>query len=144
MTLYFLLGMMAARGMLENPAMFLGNSSTPVACIQDWVNISLDLGVIFNCFHHHLVFMMEHILTKDERRVFNCLKTKDDVLNFLKENYNITYIPGNSGFSADNDVITCNESSDRENNHTGSFFTSSIKKYEVQDEVLDSLGGLYD
>lgn len=137
-------GMMAARGMLENPAMFSGSSLTPLSCIQDWVNISLDLEAIFNCFHHHLVFMMEHILTKDQRRIFNSLKNKDDVLDFLKENYNITYVPGGSGLSAENDVITCHESSDRELHSRGSFFESSVQKYDDEDEVLDSLGELYD
>lgn len=134
---------MAARGMLANPAMFLGFEKTPLSCVQEWVNISLDLNTIFNCFHHHLVFMLEHILPKEGRRIFNCLKTKSDVLEFLKENYDICYEPGKSGICAENDVILCNVSNDRELHSHGSYFSSTVQKYEIQDEVLGSLGGLY-
>lgn len=137
-------GMMAARGMLANPAMFMGLSTTPIACVQEWVNISLDLGTNFNCFHHHLVFMLEHVLSKEERRIFNCLKTQLQVLHFLSEHYQINYIPGRSGLNVESDVIVCDESSDRERKSIGSFFTSTVKKQEIQDDVLGSLGGLYD
>lgn len=137
-------GMMAARGMLTNPAMFSGYKTTPLSCVQDWVNVSLDLGVIFNCFHHHLVFMLEHVLPKEGKRIFNTLKTKSAVLDFLHENYEISYVPGSSGLSAQSDVIVCDKSSDREENSVGSFFASAVQKCEVQDEILDSLGGLYD
>lgn len=30
-------GVMAARGMLSNPAMFAGYDSTPLQCVTDWV-----------------------------------------------------------------------------------------------------------
>ena len=30
-------GVMSARGMLENPAMYAGFDCTPVQCVQDWV-----------------------------------------------------------------------------------------------------------
>lgn len=136
--------MMAARGMLANPAMFLGHEATPMACVQDWVNTSLDLGSLFNCFHHHLVFMLEHVLPKEERRIFNALKTKAQVLDFLQENYNIVYVPGQSGLTLENDVIVCDKSSDHEKNSQGSFFMSTVQKYEAQDDILDSLGALYD
>ncbi|KAE8742126.1 hypothetical protein FOCC_FOCC012333 [Frankliniella occidentalis] len=136
-------GMMAARGMLANPAMFLGCATTPLTCVQDWVNISLDLGTIFNCFHHHLVFMLEHVLSKEERRIFNCLKTKSAVLDFLKDTYGITYKPGESGLSSASDVIICDKSSIREENSVGAFFTSTVQEDESYDDTLDSLGGLY-
>ena len=32
-------GVMAARGMLENPAMYAGYDVTPAECIRDWVSI---------------------------------------------------------------------------------------------------------
>ena len=31
-------GVMAARGILENPAMYAGFDCTPVQCVQDWVS----------------------------------------------------------------------------------------------------------
>ena len=52
-------GVMAARGMLENPAMFAGFDTTPDQCVADWVRIALNIGTPFNCFHHHLIYMCE-------------------------------------------------------------------------------------
>ena len=134
---------MAARGILANPSMFLGSDVTPLACVQDWVNISMDFNTTFNCFHHHLVFMLEHVLPKEERRIFNSLKTKSNVLEFLQEKYELCYEPGKSGFCVENDVIVCDISSDREDKSCGSYFTSAVQRHDIQDEVLDCLGGLY-
>ena len=70
-------GVMCARGMLENPAMFAGGNdssedamplsprfhimtrfagfdSTPAECVSRWLRIALDTGTPFTCFHHHL------------------------------------------------------------------------------------------
>jgi tRNA-dihydrouridine synthase 4 len=32
-------GVMAARGILQNPAMYSGYENTPLQCVQDWVYI---------------------------------------------------------------------------------------------------------
>ncbi|EDO46952.1 predicted protein [Nematostella vectensis] len=82
-------GVMAARGILSNPAMYAGYSVTPVECIKDWIDISLSLGTSFTIFHHHLLYMMEKITTKAEKRVFNSLKSTSGVLDYLRENYGI-------------------------------------------------------
>ena len=86
-------GVVCARGILQNPAMFAGYSTTPLQCIQDWVSnalvvqqsifafiaqvyISLRTGVTFSSFHHHLMFMLEKVTTKsgmswsNHRRLF--------------------------------------------------------------------------
>jgi tRNA-dihydrouridine synthase 4 len=76
---------MAARGILTNPALFAGHSVTPLACVQDWVTISTATATPFQCFYHHLVFMLEKVLPKPERLVFNNIKTKELVLDFLAE-----------------------------------------------------------
>ncbi|KAK2847154.1 hypothetical protein Q5P01_010153 [Channa striata] len=52
-------GVMAARGLLANPAMFAGYEETPLECIWDWVDISIAQGTPFSCFHHHLIYMLE-------------------------------------------------------------------------------------
>ena len=38
----FRLGVMAARGMLQNPAMYAGHTDTPISCVTDWVSLYLD------------------------------------------------------------------------------------------------------
>ncbi|XP_069693410.1 tRNA-dihydrouridine(20a/20b) synthase [NAD(P)+]-like isoform X2 [Periplaneta americana] len=82
-------GVMAARGILANPAFFAGHPVTPLCCVQDWVTISTATGTPFQCFHHHLVFMLEKILPKPKRLIFNVLKKREHVLSFLEE-YGIT------------------------------------------------------
>ncbi|XP_005100580.1 tRNA-dihydrouridine(20a/20b) synthase [NAD(P)+]-like [Aplysia californica] len=83
-------GVMAARGILANPAMYAGYKDTPLQCVQDWVDIALSIGTQFPCFHHHLIFMLEHILSKAERNVFNSLASLSAVLDFLRDNLGIT------------------------------------------------------
>ncbi|CAL4099456.1 unnamed protein product, partial [Meganyctiphanes norvegica] len=80
-------GVMAARGMLANPAMFAGYNTTPLECVQDWVDIALSTGTHFSCFHHHLIYMLEKSFTRAERRYFNILGSTSGVISFLKEKY---------------------------------------------------------
>ncbi|KAM4746854.1 tRNA-dihydrouridine(20a/20b) synthase [NAD(P)+]-like [Rhinophrynus dorsalis] len=82
-------GVMAARGLLANPAMFAGYEETPLACVQDWVDIALEHGTPFTCFHHHLMYMMERITSKQEKRVFNVLSSTSAVLDYLRDHYGI-------------------------------------------------------
>ncbi|KAI3354335.1 hypothetical protein L3Q82_018860 [Scortum barcoo] len=65
-------GVMAARGLLANPAMFSGYEDTPLECIWDWVDISVEQGTPFTCFHHHLIYMLERVSSQPERKLF-CL-----------------------------------------------------------------------
>lgn len=54
------------------------------------MNIALSTGTPFSCFHHHLIFMLEHVLTKSERNVFNSLMSTSAILDFLRYNYDIS------------------------------------------------------
>lgn len=82
-------GVMSARGILTNPALFTGHTVTPLVCVQDWLNITSTIPTEFQCFHHHLVFMLEKILPKKNRILFNNLQSKSSVLSFLENYYNI-------------------------------------------------------
>ncbi|XP_077194293.1 tRNA-dihydrouridine(20a/20b) synthase [NAD(P)+]-like isoform X2 [Paroedura picta] len=82
-------GVMVARGLLANPAMFAGYEETPLKCIQDWVNIALEHGTPFTCFHHHLMYMMERITSKQEKKIFNVLSSTSAVVDYLRENYGL-------------------------------------------------------
>lgn len=39
----FVQGVMAARGILTNPAMYAGYSHTPIECVSDWVSAQFTL-----------------------------------------------------------------------------------------------------
>lgn len=51
------------------------------------VKIALSLGTPFQCFHHHLIYMLEKIMGRAERRVFNSLASTSAVIEFLRDNY---------------------------------------------------------
>ena len=79
-------GVMCARGLLENPALCAGYETTPINCIRDWVDICLRDGTPFTYFHQILIYMLQNVLRKSERRCFNTLLTTASVLDFLNEN----------------------------------------------------------
>ncbi|XP_041976340.1 tRNA-dihydrouridine(20a/20b) synthase [NAD(P)+]-like [Aricia agestis] len=81
-------GVMAASGLLTNPALFDGSTKTPQTCIKLWMDLKNKSNdhITFQCYHHHLVFMLEKILTKPERQEFNCLSTFESVDEYLKMN----------------------------------------------------------
>uniref|UniRef100_A0A8C9YPC9 tRNA-dihydrouridine synthase n=1 Tax=Sander lucioperca TaxID=283035 RepID=A0A8C9YPC9_SANLU len=80
-------GVMAARGLLANPAMFTGYEDTPLECIWDWVDISIEQGTPFTCFHHHLIYMLERVSSQPERKVFNSLSSTSAVIDYLQNTY---------------------------------------------------------
>ncbi|XP_007504175.1 tRNA-dihydrouridine(20a/20b) synthase [NAD(P)+]-like isoform X2 [Monodelphis domestica] len=82
-------GIMVARGLLANPAMFAGYKETPLKCIWDWVDIALEHGTPFMCFHHHLMYMMERITSKQEKKMFNSLSSTTAVLDYLTDHYSM-------------------------------------------------------
>lgn len=90
-------GVMSARGILTNPALFSYRySTTPLVCIQDWLDITSTIPTEFQCFHKHLVFMLENILPSKDRVLFNSLQNKLSVLEFLENYYNIELNASNS------------------------------------------------
>lgn len=83
-------GVMAARGILQNPAMYSGFENTPLQCVQDWIDISMASGMTYPIFHQHLIYMMERIFCRAERRVFNVLASTSAVLDYLETHYGIS------------------------------------------------------
>lgn len=84
-------GVMSARGILANPGLYAGHAVTPLECVQDWTNLCYEsnTNITFQCFHHHLTFMMEKIMNKSSRIMFNNLTKKEQVFEFLENEYNI-------------------------------------------------------
>ncbi|GCB76213.1 tRNA-dihydrouridine(20a/20b) synthase [NAD(P)+]-like isoform X1 [Scyliorhinus torazame] len=82
-------GVMAARGLLANPAMFAGYEETPLQCVRDWVDTALEHGTPYTCFHHHLMYMLERITSKQEKKIFNVLSSMSAVIDYLRDNYGL-------------------------------------------------------
>ncbi|XP_050070115.1 tRNA-dihydrouridine(20a/20b) synthase [NAD(P)+]-like [Anopheles maculipalpis] len=87
-------GIMAARGILSNPALFSGHKSTPVECVKRWLHICehADTDITYQCMHHHFSFMTESLLNKRLRLQLNNLsKEKQKVFDFVR-----THLPVDS------------------------------------------------
>ncbi|XP_076861704.1 G-protein coupled receptor 22-like isoform X1 [Brachyhypopomus gauderio] len=80
-------GVMSARGLLANPALFAGFETTPLQCLWDWVDTALQHGTSFSCFHHHLIYMLERITSQPERKIFNSLSSTSAVIDYLQNTY---------------------------------------------------------
>ena len=90
-------GVMAARGILENPGLYAGYDVTPWGCVERYVNYALSFGSNSHIFHHHLTEMTAKIFTKRgspfdkssdlELRELNDLKSIVQVVDWLDERF---------------------------------------------------------
>ncbi|GAA5796908.1 hypothetical protein HPULCUR_002286 [Helicostylum pulchrum] len=80
-------GVMSARGLLQNPALFAGHESTPWECIEEYVRLALGYGTNSFIFHHHLMFMFEDVMSNAERKTFNTLSSIPAILDHLEEHW---------------------------------------------------------
>ncbi|KAK5971578.1 tRNA-dihydrouridine synthase [Trichostrongylus colubriformis] len=76
-------GVMAANGLLYNPAMFAGYEYTPASCVRDFLRLSADHGLQLHLFHQHLMYMLRELLTPAQRRVFHELSSRPAIEDFL-------------------------------------------------------------
>ena len=54
------------------------------------VDVALQLGTPFQLFHQHLMFMLDAVMTKADRRIFNSLSSTSAVVDFLWDCYGVT------------------------------------------------------
>ncbi|BGP58095.1 hypothetical protein JCM8202_006203 [Rhodotorula sphaerocarpa] len=79
-------GVMSARGLLANPALFSGYSQTPVEAVQRFVQHATAYGLIFPLFHRHVSYMLEsRFASRRDRIFFNSLSSYAGVLDWLDE-----------------------------------------------------------
>lgn len=83
-------GVMAARGILANPTLFSGKfDSTPLECVQEWLNIchAADQKIVYPVFHHHLTFMMEKLVRRKQRAMFNLYSQRQQVYDYIADEF---------------------------------------------------------
>ncbi|RKP19633.1 FMN-linked oxidoreductase [Rozella allomycis CSF55] len=80
-------GVMAARGLLENPALFAGHSKTPPGCISSYINLALACGTPSAIVQGHVSMMIEKSMSNAERKMFNSLTSVHAILDYLEEHY---------------------------------------------------------
>jgi tRNA-dihydrouridine synthase 4 len=89
-------GILSARGLLANPGLFAGFTSTTENIVTDFLDLSLATGLRTNLIHQHLIYMLYDKHTKVEKSEFNSIKSIPGILNFFSErNYNFSNVtPG--------------------------------------------------
>ncbi|CAG0902834.1 unnamed protein product [Cyprideis torosa] len=86
-------GVMVARGLLKNPALFQGSVTTPLECVRRWTELAEEHDVPFCTMHHHLMFMVARSLPKAQRKIFNALPSTEQVLEFLQKTSGCSTMP---------------------------------------------------
>jgi tRNA-dihydrouridine synthase 4 len=66
-------GVMAARGLLENPALFAGNPQTPWEAVDLYIGMAVASGTPTAIFHHHISQMTGKLLGKAAHKTLNAL-----------------------------------------------------------------------
>ena len=82
-------GVMAARGMLENPAMFAGFDSTPAECVQMFMGYAIRCPIPFELVRHHLCDMtakMEGMGKKQKKALMEC-RDLMELIDFVEEKW---------------------------------------------------------
>ncbi|CAG8681822.1 20565_t:CDS:2 [Rhizophagus irregularis] len=82
-------GVMSARGLLNNPALFAGYDFTPWDCIENFVRLSIAYGTNHFIFHHHLMYMLEDVMSNAEKKSFNTLTSIPAIIDHLEEHYGL-------------------------------------------------------
>lgn len=75
-------GIMSARGILENPAVFAGHNVTPVECVQLFLGYAIRCPIPFPLVLHHLSEMtgrMEDMNKRERKRLLDCADLFDVV-----------------------------------------------------------------
>lgn len=129
---------MAARGILHNPGLFVGHKITQLCVVQDWLSMK---HANFFVFHHHLVYMLDRLFTRADRRVFNYLRNADDVVDFIKKKFDIA--PVHPNFYVSLTKPGCDFDG-------GAYFSEKVKEAESDyesiknsDEYLNGIDCLY-
>lgn len=80
------LGVMAARGLMENPAMFAGYDTTPEDCIREFMRHVVEAPIHFALILHHVHEMMSKMpgMTKREKRKLMDCQDMLDLMDYLE------------------------------------------------------------
>lgn len=104
-------GVMAARGLLTNPAMFAGAPTTPVECVQRWLRLgasararplllrplrahtltgcgaAVAYGTPTTTLRNHLAHMLEQTQPRSERLLLQSMNSAAGVMDYVRIHY---------------------------------------------------------
>lgn len=76
-------GIMAARGLLQNPLLFEGRDLT-WSTIDEFVDLAISYGMTTPLMHHHLSAMIESLVSPSLLKHFNTLTSVPSLLDFIQ------------------------------------------------------------
>ncbi|CAK3914563.1 related to DUS4 Member of dihydrouridine synthase family [Lecanosticta acicola] len=84
-------GVMAARGILENPAMFEGSDTTTGQCISNFMTWAVRCPIPFPLILHHISEMSGRMpgMTKKDRKILMDCKDVLDLLDFVEDRWSL-------------------------------------------------------
>lgn len=80
-------GVMSARGLLVNPALFAGFTATPVEAIWKFWNYVTAYGLPFRLTQHHFSEMTDGLITKQDRKALNDCTTLVELLDWFETEF---------------------------------------------------------
>jgi tRNA-dihydrouridine synthase 4 len=85
-------GVMAARGILENPAMFAGHDVTPVECVKDFMEWAVRCPIPFPLVLHHVGEITARMpgMTKKERKALADCQDLLDLTDFVDDRWGVS------------------------------------------------------
>jgi len=93
-----LVGVMAARGLLTNPALFAGFERTPWGAVERFVDYATTYPIPFRLTQHHVSEMLDGLVPKKERSAINeTTNTIVELIDWLDERF-VLRRPGEEGF----------------------------------------------
>ncbi len=84
-------GVMAARGILENPALFAGHGSAPAECVRRFLKHAVRYPMPFQLVLHHfaeLTVRMPEVTKKERRRLMDC-RDLIDLIDFVEDKWRL-------------------------------------------------------
>jgi tRNA-dihydrouridine synthase 4 len=82
-------GVMAARGLLENPTLFAGFDKTPIEAVSRFMHYCIEGGMRHELVIHHLSEMMTSRTTKRERAGLVACNDMVDVIDWLDKRWKL-------------------------------------------------------
>ncbi|CAI5760009.1 unnamed protein product [Candida verbasci] len=91
-------GVMSARGILANPALFTGLDKTPWSAVEMFMHLVTCYGLPFGLSQHHITQLLENVIPKSYIRQINELKNMIELIDYLDEHF-ILKRKGEDGFA---------------------------------------------
>lgn len=81
-------GLMSARGILANPALFDRSGQydcAPISAMGRYIQLAAEYGGKYHLHHHHIMYMLHHRLTRAERFEFMAIKSMPGICDFFDQ-----------------------------------------------------------